>query len=191
MKDKEVDTHLRQHLSGDSPGGAFKQYVLSKSMAEFVRVRRRRSVWRGAGLAAAAILIVGIAFLGGRLSAPRTLPSSTDISPRAAVEPAGVRVPNDLVAWLDAARLFERLGMEDRMSRAVERAGKLLPYKAVAEIDMTEQATTSCSNGQELFQEQNKHSILAEILTPRESVESVSRMIAESFGGYYNENRID
>jgi hypothetical protein len=50
-----------------------------------------------------------------------------------AAEPGGVSVPDDLVAWLEAARLFKQLGMEDRMARAVDRAAALLPDAAVGE----------------------------------------------------------
>jgi hypothetical protein len=49
-----------------------------------------------------------------------------------AAETQGVAVPNDLVAWLDAARLFHQLGMPDRMGRAVDRASRLLPAEAAA-----------------------------------------------------------
>jgi hypothetical protein len=114
-----------------------------------------------------------------------------DIEPLVAAEPEGVIVPSDLVAWLDAARLFKRLGMEERMARAFDKAGKLLPYDAVAEINMTEQAITFDSNGEEIFRDQNKSSILAEILGSHESIESLSGIIAQSFRGYYYESKMD
>ncbi len=142
MKDRDIDTLLSQHLSGDQPREAFKQETLGDLTAEFVRVRRR-SAWRRAELAAAAILIAGLAFLGGRLSVPPSLPRSTDVAPLAAAESDGVTVPSDLVAWLDAASLFRRLGMEERMARAVERAGRLMPYDAVATSSVTGQALAS------------------------------------------------
>ncbi|KPK37171.1 MAG: hypothetical protein AMJ65_15215, partial [Phycisphaerae bacterium SG8_4] len=123
MKDRDAETHLRQHLSGDLPTEAFRQQVLRDSTAEFVRVRKRRSAWRRAALTVAAVLTIGVAFLGGRLSVPRAVPGSTDIKPRVAAEPGGVTVSSELVAWLEAAHLFRYLGMEDRMARAVERAG--------------------------------------------------------------------
>ncbi len=131
MKDKDVDIHLKRHLSGNQPREEFKQQALHDSTTEFVRVHRRRSIRRWTRLTAAAILIAGIAFLGGRLSAPSALPRSADSTPQAAALLEGVTVPVDLVAWLDAARLFGQLGMKDRMARAVERAGKLLPVDAV------------------------------------------------------------
>ena len=190
MKDKDVDKYLRQHLSGDSPREAFKQQTLRDSMSALVRVRRRRSVRRSAELVAAAVLIAGVAFLSGRLSAPRTLPRNVDAAPRMASKPDGVTVPSDLVAWLDAARLFRQLGMEERMARAVDHAGKLLPYDAVTTINMTGQALAA-NGGEVVFENQNKHSILTDILGPHESVESISGIIAQSFGGYYNANKMD
>ena len=84
MKDKDVDKYLREHLSGSAPREAFKQQTLRDSTAALVRVQRQRSARRRTELAAAAILIAGIAFLGGRLSASRTLPRNVDVAPRAA-----------------------------------------------------------------------------------------------------------
>ena len=201
MKEKEVDKYLSEHISSSAPREAFKQKVLRDSTASFVRVQRRRLAWRRAVFAAAAVFIAGIAFLGGRLSVPRSnlprnlsvphkLPRNVDIAPGAVAEADGVNVPGDLVAWLDAARLFKRLGMEERMTHAFEKAGKLLPYEAVAEINMTGQAISVNSDVEEVFEEQN-NSILTEILGPHESVESISGIIAQSFGGYYNADKMD
>ena len=129
--------------------------------------------------------------IGGRLSVPRKLPMSVDIARPLTTEPGGITVPNDLVVWLDAARLFKRLGMEERMVRAFDNAGELLPYDAVDEINMTGQAFSFDSNSEEIFKDQNKHSILAEILSPQESIGSISEIIAQSFGDYYYENEMD
>jgi hypothetical protein len=189
MKDKDVDKYLSQHLSGSPPREAFKQQTLRDSTVALVRVQRRRSAWRRAELAAAAVLIAGIAFLGGRLSKPRTLPRNVDVAPLAAAEPDGVNVPSDLVAWLDAARLFGQLGMEDRMGRAVERAGRLLPFDAVTTSSMTGQ--TLAATGDEVIKDQSKNLILADILYPPESVVSISGITAQSFGGNYNASKMD
>ncbi len=189
MKDRDIDTLLSQHLSGDQPREAFKQETLGDLTAEFVRVRRRRSAWRRVELVVAAVLIGGIAFLGGRLSVPRTLPGSVDVAPRAAADPDGVNVPSDLVAWLDAARLFGRLGMQERMARAVERAGKLMPYEAMAAISAMDQSFTP--TGHEVLEDQSTRSILADILRSHESVESFGGIMAQSFGGHYYESKMD
>ena len=177
MKDREADTHLMQHLSSEPPREAFKQQVLRDSTAEFIRVWQRRSAWRRAELAAAAILIVGVAFLGGRLSVPPTLPTSLDVATQAGAEPDGVNVPSELVAWLEAARLFRQLGMEDRMARAVERAGRLLP------------ADTFIADGQTLrvfaagsIENQTERVELTDMSGPQPSAESINQILAQSFG---------
>jgi hypothetical protein len=190
MKDKDVDKYLREHLSGSAPREAFKQQTLRDSTAALVRAQRQRSARRRAELAAAAVLIAGVAFLGGRLSVPRKLPRGVDVAPQAVAEAEtdSVTVPSDLVAWLDAARLFKRLGMEERMARAFEYASELTPYGAVASISTTGHALAFTDD--EVFDNQNKHSILAEILGPHESVGSISGIIAQSFGDYY-ENEMD
>ncbi len=188
MKEKDVDKYLRQHLSGSPPREAFKQQTLHDSTAALVRIRRRRSAWRRAELTVAAVVIAGIAFIGGRLSAPRTLPRNVDVAPRAAAETDGVNVSSDLVAWLDAARLFKRLGMEERMARAFEYASELTPY-AVASISTTGQDLAFTDD--EVFEDKNKHLILTDILGPHESVESISGIIAQSFGGHYHASKMD
>ncbi|MHC4633384.1 MAG: hypothetical protein ACYS9C_19235, partial [Planctomycetota bacterium] len=71
MKDTD-DTLLEQHLSGEPPEEAFKEQTLRDSTAAFIQMRRLRSAWRRGKLVAAAVLIVGVSFLGGRLSMPGT-----------------------------------------------------------------------------------------------------------------------
>lgn len=177
MKDRDTDTNLKRHLSDDPPREAFKQRVLRDSTAEFVRVRRRRSAWRGAGIAAAAVLIAGIAFLGGRLSMPRTLPPSKDDAPLVVAEAGGVNVPNELIAWLEAARLFRQLGMEDRMARAVERAGRLLPADTFIADNQTLRVFAAGSIGN-----QTERVEPMGILGPHPSAESINQILAQSFG---------
>ncbi|MEJ2701338.1 MAG: hypothetical protein P8Z79_02745 [Sedimentisphaerales bacterium] len=178
MKDGDVDIRLRQHLSGDQPREGFKQETLRDSTAEFVRIQRQRSAWRRAELAAAAVLIAGIAFLGGRLSAPPTSPRSVDVAPQAVAESDSVAVPSDLVAWLDAARLFGQLGMQDRMARAVERAGKLLPSEVGTASTAAEQ--TYAADGIVENQKEAIESMAGQGSDP--SAESSNRILAQVFG---------
>ena len=127
---------------------------------------------------AAAVLIAGVAFLGGRLSVPRMLPGSVDVALRAAAESDGVTVPSDLVAWLDAARLFRQLGMEDRMARAVERAGRLLPADTfIADGQTLRVFATAGSN-----ENQRERIELMGISGPHPSAESINQILAQSFG---------
>jgi len=151
--------------------------------------------WKGY-LSAAAVVIAGIGFLGGRLSAPPTLPKGVDDAPQVAAvsgdsqeQGDGVTVPSDLVAWLDAARLFRQLGMEERMADAVENAGRLLPSNDVAASGALKQSIPPADDN--VFENQNNHSILAEILRPPESVGTVSGIMAQVFGGYNYESEMD
>jgi hypothetical protein len=178
MKDKDVDTHLIQHLSGESPREAFKQQVLRDSTAEFIRVWQRRSAWRTAVIAAAAILIIGLAFLGGRLSVPRTSAPSKVDAPTVAAESDSVNVPNELVAWLKAASLFRHLGMQDRMARAVERAGRLLPVDTFAVEGQAKRVFAAAWS----IENQKEREEPVGISGPNLSAESINKILAQSFG---------
>ncbi|MDH4239835.1 MAG: hypothetical protein OEW48_09750 [Phycisphaerae bacterium] len=177
MKDRDTDTNLMQHLSGEPPREAFKQQALRDSTAEFIRVWRRRSAWRRVKLAAAAVIVAGVAFLGGRLSMPGAPVGNVAEAPQPVVESDGVTVPTELVAWLEAARLFRQLGMEGRMARAVERAGRLLP------------ADTFIADGQTLrvfaagsIENQTERVEPMGISGPHPSAESINQILAQSFG---------
>ena len=176
MKDTD-DKLLGQHLSGDPPEEAYKQQVLRDSTAAFIQMRRMRSAWRMVKLAAAAVLVAGVAFLGGRLSMPGTPVGNAVETPQPIVKSDGVTVPTELVAWLESARLFRQLGMEDRMARAVERAGRLLP------------ADTFIADGQALrvfaaesIDNQTDRLELMSIPGPHSSAESINQILAKSFG---------
>jgi hypothetical protein len=181
MEERDVDVHLNQHLSGQQPRETFRQEALRDSMASFVRIHRRRSARRRAECAAAAVLIAGIAFFSGRLSAPPPLPGNVDIASQAAAEPEGVAVSSDLVAWLDAARLFGRLGMQDRMARAVERAGRLLPADIGTMDDRTDQVFVG---GFVEDQEERIEPMVSQGSQP--SSESINQILAQ-FGRLKNE----
>jgi hypothetical protein len=135
MNDGEIDRLLEQSLSGDPPSPAFRDQVLRGSSTLFALTRRRRARWRLTALtAAAAVLIAGVSFLGGRYSVMRrSTGAPPGTPPVAAMVPRAngtVVVPGELVAWVNAARLFKQLGMEDRVGRALDRAGKLMPPDA-------------------------------------------------------------
>ena len=176
MKDTD-DKLLGQHLSGDPPDKEFKEQTLLDSTAAFIQMRRMRSAWRMVKLAAAAVLVAGVAFLGGRLSMPGTPVGNAVEAPRLMVESDCMTVPTELVAWLEAARLFRQLGMEDRMARAVERAGRLLP------------ADTFIADGQTLrvfaagsIENQTERIEPMGISGPHPSAESINQILAQSLG---------
>jgi len=166
-----------KHLSGDPPREAFKQQVLRDSTAEFIRVWRRRTAWRRAKMSAAAVLIAGVAFFGGQLSVQPKLPTTENVAKHVDIETDSVNVPTELLAWLEAARLFRQLGMENRMGRAVERAGRLLPAGTFIADGQVRQVFAA-----ESIENQIERLELMGVSGPHSSAESINQILAQSFG---------
>jgi len=130
MDTRNTDEILEQAFSGDPPGRILRAKVLLDSTAALTHHRRTVHMWRGAAVSAAAVVIAAVSFLLGRGSVPPASPQEAT-QPVVASGAETVVVPSDVIAWLDAARLFGQLGMEDRMARAVERARRLLPADTI------------------------------------------------------------
>ncbi len=179
MNDAEMEKLLEQGMSGVPPREEFREQVLLDSVLTFTRVRRTRARWRAASLAAAAVLIATVSFLLGRSSLPRAPVQTRLPGTSVASESQTVAVPNDLVAWLDAARLFRQLGMEDRMARAVDHAGKLLPCDAATAGDMTGPAVVIGGKG---VQSRRDRVGLDSRARRSESAEGTKRILAQVLG---------
>jgi hypothetical protein len=132
MNNADMDRILEQGLSGEPPREEFRERVLRDSLLIFARARRTRVRWRAALLTAAAVVIAGVSFLLGRYSWPQERLAAPPVPKPVTADTQGIRVPSELVQWVEAARLFRQLGMEDRMARAVDHASKLVPYETVA-----------------------------------------------------------
>jgi len=127
MHDSKIDKLIEQSLSGPGPREAFRQQILRDSTAVLANRPERGRYWRAIGLVAAGILIAAVSFFWGRASMPR-VPINRGAAARQGVETTQtVAVPADLVVWLKAARLFEQLGMEQRVTVAYKHAAKLIP----------------------------------------------------------------
>jgi len=179
MNNEDIDSLLARGFAGTPPRAAFRAAALQTSQAALARVRSRRTRWRIVPLAAAAVLIATLSFLGGRYSMPRSSAGPTPVEPQVVADDGTVAVPNDLVAWLDAARLFRRLGMEERMARAVDRAGRLLPVDAVAAYGGPAPAFTADS---EVVRDETNRVSPRGVPIQHQSFENVNRILAQSFG---------
>jgi len=124
MNDFDIDKLIGEGLRGGAASGAFRERVLRESAGALVRGRALRNRVRVAGLTLGILLIAAGAFVCGQLSAPSQVIQQ---------EENWTNVPRELVAWLDAGRFFEQLGMEERAERAYRMAGELIPQEA-AEI---------------------------------------------------------
>jgi len=173
MNDQDMDHLLEQGLAGNTPGPAFRARVLEDSAAAFVRARQGHTWWRPAWLSAAAVLVAAVSFLLGRGLTPRP-----PAAPTIAEAPDVVAVPKELVVWLDAARLFKQLGMEDRMGRALDRAAKLLPREAIAA-------------GGEGTDSRSEHAGSSRTPDLHQSVGSMNQVMAQSLGGYNHASEMD
>ena len=119
MERQDIDELLKESLSGDPPTAVFRAQVLRDSTVALIRARRARVRWRRAVVGAAAVLLAGVSFFTGRLTVPPSPGGDVAPAPQTASTAHEVTVSDDLIAWLDAARLFKQLGMEDRMTRAL------------------------------------------------------------------------
>jgi len=121
MNDFDIDKLIGEGLRGGAASGAFRERVLRESAGALVRGRALRNRLRAAGLTLGVVLIAAGAFVCGQLSVPRqVIPEQEEWT----------NVPRELVAWLDAGRFFEQLGMSERAERAYKRAGELIPQEA-------------------------------------------------------------
>jgi hypothetical protein len=132
MNEFDIEKLISDGLKPEAAGEDLRARVLKESTAAFVRGGVLRKRLRLGGLTLGVLLVAVGAFICGQITGS----AQSDIDKGV----VGVRdeqewtnVPRELVAWLDAGRFFERLGMDERAERAYKRAGELIPQEA-AEI---------------------------------------------------------
>jgi cytochrome c-type biogenesis protein CcmH/NrfG len=180
MNSEDLDKLPEEGLSGGPPRPEFREQTLRDSLTAFVRGRHSRARWRTAALSAAAVLIAGVSFLLGRSSLPREEIQTTVVATPVAAGDRTTAVPSELVTWLDAARFFKQLGMEERVARAYDRASKLLPSDTITACGATGQMFASGAGGD--MERVRRH--VSPVAKPglRRPVENGNRVIAQSFG---------
>ncbi len=175
MNDEDLDRILEQGLAGEPAGARFRVRVLQDSLAALAGRQRRHARWRSAALAAAAVLIAGVAFLGGRYSVLRWETGAPPGAPPVAQAEGTVVVSSELVEWVNAARLFKQLGMQERVGRALDHVGRLLPADTAGSGPVF-------AGGTEAGAGQEEHAEEAERPDRRESLTYMNRMVAHSLG---------
>ena len=166
MNSQDINNLIEDALSADSAIDAFKERVLRNSAAAFSRGRVLHRRLRTAGFTSLIMLVAAATFFCGRLSVPDELGGRRIVTQDVDEQDDGVRVSRDLVAWLDAARFFTQLGMEERAALSYKRASELIPYDVPA-------------NQQAGLESQN---MLAGISCDRDR-EILGKVIAQNFGG--------
>jgi hypothetical protein len=179
MNDAEVDELLEGALAGPGPHEVLRKQMLRELLASLARRRQKRTQWRMGGLAAAAGVIAAVSFLLGRCSAPSRETGAPPVATRAAGADQTVVVPSEVVAWLEAARFFKQLGMEERVAHAYERASALLPQEAAIAGGATGPVFAADSQAMERGR---KRAGPVGTSGPRPPIVNMGRIMAQSFG---------
>ena len=93
-------------------------------------------------------------------------------------------MPGELVTWLQAARFFRQLGMEERVALAYERASKLVPYDSANASGLAGGALVT--DGEAYRHQQDIRREPADMKMPSgeiPSAEGIQSIIAQCFGG--------
>ena len=166
MKNQDTENLIEDALSEGSATNAFKEHLLRSSTATLVRGRVLHRRLRTAGFALLIMLATGAVFLCGRLSVSSEALDKQELVHDVDEQVEHVMVSRELVVWLDAARFFTQLGMEERAALSYRQASELIPY----DVPANQQA------GLEL------QSVLAGI-SPDCDNEIFGKIIAQNFGG--------
>ncbi len=113
-------------LKKDSADDSFREQLLLKSQSALVRSRAVRRIIRATGVFSCILLLVVGAFVCGRFT---SVGRTEDVT--VADSGDNITVSAQLVAWLDAGRFFECIGMQDRAVRAYKNASKLIPAERI------------------------------------------------------------
>jgi hypothetical protein len=127
MSDLDFDKLITEGLAQGQAGPPFRDRLKQESGQAIVKGHQRRLWYRRTGVACVVLLVSVSAFWSGRIT---TKPQSQKV-PGAIASPKQnedtVLVARDLVTWLEAARFFRQLGMEERANRAFQLASALAP----------------------------------------------------------------
>jgi hypothetical protein len=120
---------------------SFREQLLSRSQKTLVRGRVKRRIVKAGGIFSCILIIAVGAFLCGRFSGDNP---GREI--HVAIGDENVVVSAELVAWLDAGRFFEQIGMPERATKAYKYASKLIPVEnaepqALASTETTQLAS--------------------------------------------------
>ena len=166
MNSQDINNLIEDALSANSASDAFKEQVLRDSTLVFLRGRILHRRLRTAGFTLLVLLVAGTAFFCGRLSVPSELIDRQIVTKSIDASDDSVRVSKDLVAWLDAARFFTQLGMDERAALSYRQASELISY----DVPVNQRAGFE------------SHNMLADVSSDRD-YEILGKIIAQNFGG--------
>lgn len=133
MSSNDLNKLIEEALSANAASDVFKGQLLRDSTAAFIRGRALQRRLQMAGLTLVILFVMAAGFICGRLSVSRPM-TNQQVAVRTVDErDEHITVSKDLVAWLDAARFFTRLGMDERAALSYKQASDLIPYDTPTE----------------------------------------------------------
>ena len=129
MDENDINDLLKSTLSGNTAGNNFKEKLLRDSTVAFTRVRIFHQRLRITGLLSLIIIFTTAAFLFGRFSVSQKTNERQIIVQHTNND--SISVPRDLIAWLDAAKFFTQLGMDQRAEFSYKQASQLIPVDII------------------------------------------------------------
>ncbi|MHC4168276.1 MAG: hypothetical protein ACYSWQ_15085 [Planctomycetota bacterium] len=137
MNDDYINNLLSQELQGSSLTPALSQQFLEQSSLALSRTCQRRRWTRRACYIAVLALGLAVGFAGGRIHKQHATPLTAANT---------IQVHQDMVAWLEAGRLFTQFNLEQRAGFAYEQASQLArSVRAEQQIAQNHQKTDNNS----------------------------------------------
>ena len=137
MSSHDVNKLIEEAFSATAANDAFKEHLLRNSTVAFAKGRALQRRLRMTGLTFVILFVTMAAFVCGRLSVSSHATDRQVASQTVGEEDEDIRVSKDLVAWLDAARFFTRLGMDERAALSYQQASDLIPYDQLPDNQQT------------------------------------------------------
>ena len=128
MSENDINELLNNALGDNTVRQDFKKQLLENSTNAFTRGRQFHKRLKVSGLIVLIAIITTSAYVTGRFS----INKKTNIQQQQIVQHTNpddnnIVVSKDLVAWLDAAKFFEQLGMSERAEFSYKQASQLIP----------------------------------------------------------------
>jgi hypothetical protein len=127
MSDLDFDKLITEGLTQGPADTAFQARLKQESGHALIKGHQRRLWYRRTGLACVVLLVAVSAFWSGRVTMKPMPPDGPAGFAHHRHSDDTIQVARDLVTWLEAARFFNQLGMEERANKAFQLASSLTP----------------------------------------------------------------
>jgi len=159
MMDLDFDELITEGLIQGKAETAFRTRLKQQSGQAFIKGQQRRLWYRRSSLICVVLLVAMSAFYSGRATVKPHSPGKPIVSTDPGQNDDTILVARDLVTWLEAARFFKQLGMEERANKAFQLASNLTPSTERQHQTATQKTGTRFANS--IHKENTLSSLLA------------------------------